>query len=188
MAVREQDRGKSEGRPVIGRIGVATSILRRGGAMKAIFAVLLLLNGNASSEELSCPNSYPDNPIGLPRSPGQTGAGLVRTGAFSNAYLYAGKLHSDPSGFEAMVGTAQRKRVKGGWDTEYRFAPSETKWLVCAYGGNELQNAKASMQGRIELWEPIPAGAIRCVLRIREVKQPYQLPSAWTASAACRRD
>lgn len=156
--------------------------------MKAMFAVLLLLNANASADELWCPNSYPDNPVSLPRSPGQTGAGLVRTGAFSNAYLYAGKLHSDPFGFEAMVGTAERKRVKGGWDTEYRFAPSETKWLVCAYGGNELENAKASRQGRIEWWEPIPAGATHCVLRIREVKQRNPLPSAWTASAVCRSD
>jgi hypothetical protein len=156
--------------------------------MKTMFAVLLLLNANTSAEELWCPNSYPDKPISLPGSPAQAGAGLVRTGTFSNAYLYAGKLHSDPSGFEAMVGTAQRRRVKGGWDTEYKFASTDTKWLVCTYGGNELGQAKAGMQGRIEWWAPIPAGATRCVLRIREVKQPYRLPGDWTAAAVCRSD
>lgn len=153
--------------------------------MKAIFALLLLLNTSAGAKELYCPDTYPTNPISLPRSSDQAGAGLVRTGALSNAYLYAGKLHSDALGFDAMVGTAQRKRVKGGWDIEYRFAPSETKWLVCTYGGDELSNAKANLQGTIEWWEPVPSGVTRCMLQVREVKRPYRLPSGWTASAVC---
>jgi hypothetical protein len=153
--------------------------------MKAIFAVLLLVNAAASAGELKCPDSYPDSPISLPKSPGQGGAGVVRRAAFSDAYLYAGKLHADAFGFDAMVGTAQTKRVKGGWDTEYTFTPSETKWLVCAYGGNELFQVKPRRQGAIELWEQIPPGVTRCVLQIREVKQPYKLPSEWTASTIC---
>jgi hypothetical protein len=156
--------------------------------MKAIFAVLLLVNAAASADDLKCPDAYPDGPIGLPKSSGQPGAGVVRRATFSNAYLYAGKLHGDAFGFDANVGSAQTKRVKGGWDTAYTFAPSETKWLVCAYGGNELFSIKPRRQGAIELWEPIAAGVTRCVLQVREVKQPYQLPSNWTASAACRSD
>ena len=156
--------------------------------MKGIFAVLLLVNAAANAHDLKCPGTYPDSPVGLPKSSGQAGAGVVRRATFSNAYLYAGKLHGDAFGFDAIVGTAQTKRVKGGWDTEYTFGPSETKWLVCAYGGNELFSAKPRRQGAIELWEPIAADVTRCVLQIREVKQPYQLPSAWTASAVCRSD
>lgn len=156
--------------------------------MKAIFAVLLLANAAASADELRCPNTYPDSQIGLPKSSGQAGVGVVRRATLSNAYLYAGKLHGDAFGFDAIVGTAQTKRVKGGWNTEYTFAPSETKWLVCAYGGNELFGVKPRRQGAIELWQQIAADVTRCVLQIREVKQPYQLPSDWTASAACRSD
>lgn len=156
--------------------------------MKAIFAIFLLVSAAASADDLKCPDTYPDSPISLPKSSGQAGAGVVRRATFSNAYLYAGKLHGDASGFDAIVGTAQTKRVKGGWDTEYTFTPSETKWLVCAYGGNELFSVKPRRQGAIELWQPIAADVTRCVLQVREVKQPYQLPSDWTASAACRRD
>ena len=147
-------------------------------------AIFLLVNAAAGAEELRCPNTYPDIPISLP-TPGQTGGGVVRTGALSNAYLYAGKLHSDAFGFDAMVGTAQRKRVNGGWDTEYRFAPSDTKWLVCAYGGNELLELKQRQQGTVEWWRPLAPGVTRCVLRIREVKRRNRLPSDWTASATC---
>ena len=156
--------------------------------MKAAFAMFFLVSACASADELRCPDAYPANPVSLPASPGETGTGVVRRATLSNAYLYAGKLHGDAFGFEATVGTAETKHVDGGSDTEYRFAPSETKWLVCAYGGNELFGAKPRRQGAIELWEAIAPGATRCALHIREVKQPYRLPSDWTASAVCRHD
>ncbi|WP_198120044.1 STY0301 family protein [Massilia rhizosphaerae] len=154
--------------------------------MKAIFAALLLANALARADDLKCPDTYPDSPISLPASSGQIGSGVVRRAIFSNAYLYAGKLHGDAFGFDAMVGTAKTKRVKGGWDTEYTFTPSETKWLVCAYGGNELFSVKPRRQGPIELWEQIAPDVTQCVLQVREIKQPYRLPGEWSAAAICK--
>ena len=156
--------------------------------MKAIVAVLVLANALARADELTCPGAYPDNPISLPTSSAPDGAGVVRRATLSNAYLYAGKLHGDAFGFEATVGTARTTHAKGGWDTEYQFAPSEPKWLVCAYGGNELSGGKPRRQGAIELWKAIAPDATHCALKLREVKQPYRLPSDWTASATCRHD
>ena len=153
--------------------------------MRAMPVLLLLVSAAASADELYCPDVYPDKPISLPRPSGQAGAGLVKTAGFSNAYLYAGKLHADAFGFDAQVGRTERKRVKGGWNTTYNFTPSETKWLVCAYGGNELSR-HTDRQGPIEWWQPISLASTRCTLQFREVKRPYNLPSSWRASAVCR--
>lgn len=153
--------------------------------MKAMFAVLLLGYGAVGAHELKCPASYPSNPISLPeRPPGQAGVGEVRGGSLSDAYIYAGELHGRAYGFDAVTGP-EPIRVKNGWNTEYTFTPSETKWLVCAYGGNELSRAKPRVQGKIEWWEPIAPRVTRCVLQVRELKQPYKVPSNWVASAVC---
>jgi hypothetical protein len=151
-----------------------------------MFAVLLLMSAAAGAHEVRCPETYPSNQMKLPTSsPGQTGSGVVRAGILSDAYIYIGELHAQVGGFDSMVGPAP-KRVKGGEDIEYSFSPSESKWLVCAYGGNELSKAKPRRQGRIEWWEPIAPRSTSCVLQVREAKQPYQLPSTWSAVATCK--
>lgn len=153
--------------------------------MRTMLALLWLASAAAIADELYCPDAYPDKPISLPRPSGQAGTGLVKTAGFSNAYFYAGKLHADASGFDAQVGTSERKRVKGGWDTTYTFTPSETKWLVCAYGGNELAR-KTDRQGPIEWWLPVSPASTRCILQVREVRTYDSLPVSWRASAVCR--
>lgn len=154
--------------------------------MRIMFAVLLLASAAASADEIRCPDEYPGKQMSLPASaPGQAGSGVVRSGILSDAYIYIGKLHGEVGGFDSLVGPAP-ERVKNGWDTKYLFTAADTKWLVCAYGGNELSKAKPRVQGRIELWEPIGPHLTRCVLQVRETKQPYQLPSTWSAVASCK--
>lgn len=150
-----------------------------------LFAVLMLL-AVARAAEIQCPSSYPAEEATLSEIPrGHEGGGLIRGAPLSSAYIYIGKLHSDPNGFEAMQ--LVPKRVKGGWDTEDHFTPQETKWLVCVYGGNaRLSVENPQVAGSIEWWEKINPNVSYCVLRFREVKLPSRAPSDWVATATCK--
>lgn len=154
--------------------------------MKTTFLIVtLLLLPMARAEEIKCPDSYPANEVALPEIPaGHKGSGLIRGAHLSSAYIYVGKLHSDPNGFDAMQ--LVPKRVAKGWDSEDYFTPQETKWLVCVYGGDgrtSVDNPRTT--GSIEWWEKIKPAITHCSLHFREVKLPHQTPSDWTAVAAC---
>jgi hypothetical protein len=150
-----------------------------------LFAALTLLSV-ARATEIQCPGSYPTKEATLSEIPrGHEGSGLIRRAQLSSAYIYIGKLHSDPNGFEAMQ--LVPKRVKGGWDTEDSFTPQETKWLVCVYGGDgRLSVENPNVTGSIEWWEKINPNIRHCSLHFREVKMPSRAPSDWTATATCK--
>lgn len=152
---------------------------------KLLFAAFVLASANANAHVFKCPESYPSKEATLSEIPqGHKGGGLVREARLSNAFIYIGKLHNDPNGFDAMQ--IVPKKVKGGWDTEDNFTPQDTKWLVCVYGGDRSSVDHSRTNGMIEWWEQIDPNITHCVLKFREIKQPYRSPSKWTAAATCK--
>lgn len=151
--------------------------------MLLLLPACFLLAG-AQASEIKCPGYYPSKETALLEKPAGHEGGLVRGAKLSSAYIFVGKLHADPSGFEAMQ--LVPRKVKGGWDTDDSFSPGETKWLVCVYGGDgrlSVQNPRVA--GSIEWWEKIGATISHCKLQFREVKFPAGAPSDWTATATC---
>jgi hypothetical protein len=155
--------------------------------MKKLFLLTLtLLQPTAHAVDVKCPDSYPNKEALLSEIPPRhEGSGLVRGAKLSSAYISTGKLHSDPTGFDAMQ--LVPRRVAGGWDTEDRFTVQENKWLVCVYGGDgraSIENPRVA--GSIEWWEKIGPNISYCALHFRQVKRPFQAPSEWTATATCK--
>jgi hypothetical protein len=146
----------------------------------------ILLLSTAYAADLKCPDAYPAHAASLSEVPaGHDGRGLVRGARLSGAYISVGKLFADPGGFEAMRSVP--RNVKGGWDTEDRFTPQETKWLVCVYGGDGRASAEnPRVAGNIEWWEKISPNIRYCALHFREVKLPSRAPSEWAATASCK--
>jgi hypothetical protein len=153
---------------------------------KLLLLTSTLLLTAARAAELKCPDLYPNKDVSLSETPaGHEGSGLVRGAKLSSAYISTGMLHSDPNGFDAMQ--LVPRRVTGGWDTEDRFTPQETKWLVCVYGGDgraSVENPR--VVGGIEWWEKISPNISYCALHFREVKLPSQAMREWAATATCK--
>jgi hypothetical protein len=151
----------------------------------SLLLLSFLLFSTAQAEEIKCPDYYPKKETTLLEVPaGHEGSGLIRGAKLSSAYIYVGKLHANPNGFDAMQ--LVPKRVKGGWDTNDYFSAQETKWLVCVYGGDgRLSVENPRVTGSIEWWEKIGAGIGHCALHFREIKSPSRAPSDWAATATC---
>ncbi|UGQ48714.1 STY0301 family protein [Massilia endophytica] len=151
---------------------------------RGLLGVLVLFPIAAAAQEYECPQVYPEQATklaGLP--PNHAGSGLARSGRLSNAYIHIGALHSDPNGFDAMQ--IVPRRIRGGWETEDRFKPHESKWLVCEYGGERSSAHELRHRGLVEWWEQIAPTATYCVLRFTELKHESAVPSSWTAKASC---
>lgn len=146
---------------------------------------LLALAVSAHAENIECPDVYPAQQVVLKETPpGHKGTGIVRGAPLTSAYIYTGKLHSNPQGFDAMQLVPQR--VKGGWDSEHFFRAEDTHWLVCVYGGDKYSVAQPRTLGILEWWEPIDPQFKQCELQFREIKHRYQAPSDWSATAVCK--
>lgn len=154
--------------------------------MKRLLIAVLVLSSTAKAQEVKCPEFYPEKEVTLAETPsGHKGIGLIRGANLSSAFMYVGELHSDPSMNQAMQEVPTK--VKGGWDMIYNFTPKDTKrWLICVYGGDRESVDRPRIHGRTEWWEMIDPRKSSCVLRFREIKSPYQAPSSWTATAACK--
>lgn len=152
--------------------------------MKTLLFTALTLAATANAEVIKCPDFYPGKEVTLPEIPsGHKGSGLIRGARLTSAYVYVGKLHSDPNGFEAMQ--LVPKKIKGGWESVDNFTPDETRWLVCVYGGDSKSVGLIRATGAIEWWESIDPKIARCELKFMEVKVPHS-DSLWTATAVCK--
>ncbi len=107
------------------------------------------------------------------------GSGRVQPARLSFADIHIGELHG-----KQLLQSPQPKKTRGGWDIEYDFTPTETKWLVCTYGGTEWSGLDRISPGAIQWWGKLPPQATHCLLRIRETKFHATL-SDWTASTVC---
>jgi hypothetical protein len=154
--------------------------------MKPILLLIAIaLTSTAKAEVITCPSAYPSAEMILSAAPsGHTGSGIIRGAPLNNAYVYIGKLHSDPNGFDAMQ--LIPRVIKGGWETEDNFTREETKWLVCLYGGDRKGAGLVQTTGPIEWWEQIDPKISHCVLKVMKIKLTYSDAVHLTATATCR--
>ena len=150
--------------------------------MKKILLTALALSPTVNAQVIECPKLLPsmEMPQSAAPSPHKAGARLRPIGL-----TYADIQVSELYGLPAEV-PPPGKKVKGGWDTEYRFMPQEkTKWLLCVYGGTEWSGLKHTNLGAVEWWGKVDEKANSCVLKVRETKNPHSL-SDWSATAVCK--
>jgi len=149
--------------------------------MRKLLLVVLVLSSPVSAEVIECPKHLSAKEVTLSEVPsGQKGRVRLRPVSLSYAYVQIGELYSLQ--VDAPPGS---KKVKGGWDTAYRFTPEETKWLVCVYGGNEWNPGKQMIAGIVEWWGSVDQKATSCMLQVREIKE-RSLPAFYTATATCK--
>jgi hypothetical protein len=156
--------------------------------MKTILLVILwLMTMTAHAVEIKCPAKYSSEAVPFSAVPsGHKGSGIVRGASLSNAYIYVGKLHDDPTGDGLML---VPKVLKGGWLDEVTFTPDETKWIVCVYGGGGADGQAAPLDrttGPIEWWEQIDPIIENCVLKVMKIKFPRSIHVEYTAIATCK--
>lgn len=94
--------------------------------------------------------------------------------------MQVGKLYRD----QIEVPPGGRK-VNGGWETKFHFPPTEDKWLVCVYGGNEWRPGTQMIGGAVEWWGKVDPKTTSCVLKVNATKEQY-MPTFWTATASCK--
>lgn len=151
--------------------------------MKEFLLTALLLSPTVHAQVIECPKHLPSKELRLSDtpSPHQAGARILPT-SLSYANIQFSELYGQP-----MDVPPEAKKVKGGWDTEYRFMQAEkTKWLVCSYGGaSGSVISGGSVTGAAEWWGKVDEKSTTCVLKIRELKDRY-LPTFYTATAVCK--
>jgi len=149
--------------------------------MKIQLLAALALSSTSSAQVIECPEYLPSKQVQLSdAASARKASARVLPSRLSFAGIQVSELYGDP--VEVPPGS---KKVKGGWETEYRFTPEETKWLVCAYGGNEWDPGKKMIGGKVEWWGKVDQKSTSCVLKVREAKEwPY--PTRWTATATCK--
>jgi hypothetical protein len=145
--------------------------------MRILLYAALVLSSTVNAQVIECPKFFPSKDLALSEVPsGHKGSARLQPARLSHAYMYVGELYGE----QTMVPPGGRK-VKGGRDAEYNFAPQDPNWLICTYGGS------AWGDGDIEWWEKLDPKINHCVLTVREIKeQPY--PIRWTAAAVCKSD
>lgn len=120
--------------------------------MNKLILTSLLLASTAHAQGIECPKFYPWQDTPLSEVPHEhKGKGIVAKAKLTGASMYAGEM----GGQGELHG--DRKKVRGGWDVQYGFAPRDARWLVCSYGG-----------GDITWWEQLSTKATRCKLEVRE--------------------
>ena len=152
-----------------------------------LFAILALVTMAAHAVEITCPSMYPNLEVPLAAVPsGHKGSGIIRGARLTNAYVYVGKLHDDPT-HDGMIMTP--RVIKGGWQEEDNFTPDESKWIVCVYGGGGFDGNAPPLDrttGPIEWWEQIDPNIVRCVLKVMKIKFPSSNGVAYSATATCK--
>lgn len=96
--------------------------------MRAVIT-LLLIASTASAQEIACPQRI------------------------DNAHLLGGGMYHGHNKEYELIGL--RQPVPGGENVHHGFAPTDVKWLVCAY------------EGRKEWWVRIDSRATDCRLKSR---------------------
>jgi hypothetical protein len=121
--------------------------------MRRLLTAFLALSSTASAQTIECPKFYPWQDTPIAEVPHQhKGKGFVARAKLNGAGLFTGEMN----GQGEMIG--DRRKVKGGINVHYGFAPPETKWFVCSYGS----------AGDITWWEQLDRKATSCNLEIRE--------------------
>jgi hypothetical protein len=142
--------------------------------MKSPLLTLLFIASITRAEVIECPARYPASDLNL-----AGGAGRVQPARLSFAYMHIGELHS-----EQLLQGPERRKVKGGWDTDYDFPADETKWLVCSYGGTEWSGLERISPGTVQWWGKVAPQSTVCRLQVREKKMKGSL-SDWSVAATC---
>jgi hypothetical protein len=102
---------------------------------------------SAQAQEMHCPLLYPQESMVLAGDAN----GFVAPARLVGGSVYAGEL----GGIGELQG--DRRRVRGGADTRFRFPPNGKRWFVCMYGN-----------GTIGMWTAISPSATSCIIRQRE--------------------
>lgn len=142
--------------------------------MNKFLLATLLLSSAVRAEVIECPKLFPSEETALPEAGlGKTGAARIQRGHLSHAYIHFGEMYAEP-----FFTPPPSKKVKGGWDAKYSFAPEYKNWLVCRYGGDVWGG------GTVERWQSLDPKLSSCLLKVREVKEPH-VQAGWKASADC---
>lgn len=110
-------------------------------------ALLLMACGAANAQVIECPATFPYESAALAAD----SKAIVEPSRLSGGGAYIGEL----GGRGELRGID--KQVKGGFDVQYGFRESDTKWFVCGYGRD----------GAIGSWRAIEAKATMCMMRQR---------------------
>jgi len=149
--------------------------------MKILFISAALASSPVVAQTIECPRHFPAEAVPLPdRGASRGDSASLFPSRLSSAVIQVGELHGSPVDVPPPA-----RRVKDGWDTEYRFTSADTTWLVCRYGGDGTGFAGGAITESVEWWKKVVQGATFCLLRAREDRQPHSAGS-WTAMAMCR--